>query len=131
MGVRHPHPDTRIRWISPNGDLGSSATAMAIGDLSSGFGSALAPTSSGSGGGGGRFSGAGGGGGGGGFGYLETVSNLFLDVPGLVFRVTPGLLSLTLSLHRLVVGELSSLLLDLTLDLIAVRHVNPFLWSER
>ena len=56
-----------IYWISPNGDLGSGATSMSIGDLSSGFGSALAPPSSGSGGGGGGFSG-GGGGGGGGFG---------------------------------------------------------------
>jgi uncharacterized membrane protein len=48
-----------IYWISPNGDLGSGATSMGIGDLASGFGSALAPPSSGSGGGGG-----GGGGGG-------------------------------------------------------------------
>ena len=52
-----------IYWISPNGDLGSGATSMSIGDLSSGFGSALAPPSSGSGGGGGGFSGGGGGGG--------------------------------------------------------------------
>ena len=44
--------------------LGSGASAMSIGDLASGFGSALAP-SSGSGGGGGGFSGGGGGGGGG------------------------------------------------------------------
>jgi uncharacterized membrane protein len=51
-----------IYWISPNGDLGSGASAMSIGDLSSGFGSALAPPSSGSGGGGGGFSGGGGGG---------------------------------------------------------------------
>src|SRR5215211_3961797 len=57
-----------IYWISPNGDLGSGASSMSIGDLSSGFGSALAPPSSGSGGGGGGFSGGGGGGGGGGFG---------------------------------------------------------------
>ena len=42
-----------IYWISPNGDLGSGASAMSIGDLSSGFGSALAPPSSGGGGGGG------------------------------------------------------------------------------
>jgi uncharacterized membrane protein len=57
-----------VYWISPNGDLGSGATSMSIGDLSSGFGSALAPPSSGSGGGGGGFSGSGGGGGGGGGG---------------------------------------------------------------
>ncbi len=49
-----------IYWISPGGDLGSGATSMSIGDLSSGFGSALAPPSSGSGGGGGGFSGGGG-----------------------------------------------------------------------
>ena len=35
-----------IYWISPHGDLGSGASALAIGDLSSGFGSALAPPSS-------------------------------------------------------------------------------------
>src|SRR4029453_2416751 len=52
-----------IYWISPNGDLGSGASSMSIGDLSSGFGDALAPPSSGSGGGGGGFSGGGGGGG--------------------------------------------------------------------
>jgi uncharacterized membrane protein len=57
-----------VYWISPNGDLGSGATSMSIGDLSSGFGSALSPPSSGSGGGGGGFSGSGGGGGGGGGG---------------------------------------------------------------
>ena len=50
-----------IYWISPHGDLGSGASALAIGDLSSGFGSALAPpSSSGSGGSGGGFSGGGG-----------------------------------------------------------------------
>jgi uncharacterized membrane protein len=60
-----------IYWISGNNDLGSGASAMSIGDLASGFGSALAPPSSGSGGGGGGFSGGGagrGGGGGGGCG---------------------------------------------------------------
>ena len=41
-----------IYWISPTGDLGSGASALAISDLSAGFGSALAPPSSGSGGGG-------------------------------------------------------------------------------
>ena len=41
-----------IYWISGTGDLGSGASAMSIGDLASGFGSALAPPSSGSGGGG-------------------------------------------------------------------------------
>ena len=34
-----------IYWISPHGDLGSGASSLAIGDLSSGFGSALAPPS--------------------------------------------------------------------------------------
>ena len=47
-----------IYWISPGGELGGGASSMAIGDLASGFGSALAPPSSGSGGGGGGFSGA-------------------------------------------------------------------------
>ncbi|HVM17860.1 MAG TPA: DUF2207 domain-containing protein, partial [Gaiellaceae bacterium] len=46
------HEASTIYWISPHGDLGSGASALAIGDLSSGFGSALAPPSSGSGGGG-------------------------------------------------------------------------------
>ena len=55
-----------IYWISNGGGLGSGASSMGIGDLASGFGSALAPPSSGSGGGGGGFSGGGGGGGGGG-----------------------------------------------------------------
>ena len=55
-----------IYWISGTGDLGSGASAMSIGDLASGFGSALAPPSSGSGGGGGGFSGGGGSFGGGG-----------------------------------------------------------------
>ena len=57
-----------IYWISPNGDLGSGPSALGIGDLSAGFGSALAPPGSGSGGGGGGFSGGAGGGGGGGGG---------------------------------------------------------------
>ena len=52
-----------VYWISGYGDLGGGASAMSIGDLASGFGSALAPPSSGSGGGGGGFSGGGGGGG--------------------------------------------------------------------
>jgi uncharacterized membrane protein len=58
-----------IYWISSSSDLGSGATSLGIGDLSSGFGSALTPpSSSGAGGGGGGFSGGGGGfsGGGGG-----------------------------------------------------------------
>ncbi len=55
-----------IYWISPHSDLGSGASALAIGDLSSGFGRALTPPSSGGGGGG--FSGGGGFGGGGGGG---------------------------------------------------------------
>jgi len=55
-----------LYWISGQGNLGSGASAMSIGDLASGFGSALAPPSSGSGGFGGGFSGGGGGGGGGG-----------------------------------------------------------------
>jgi uncharacterized membrane protein len=50
-----------IYWISGQGNLGSGASAMSIGDLASGFGSALAPPSSGSGGFGGGFSGGGGG----------------------------------------------------------------------
>ena len=50
-----------IYWISNGGGLGNGATSMGIGDLASGFGSALAPPSSGSGGGGGGFSGGGGG----------------------------------------------------------------------
>jgi uncharacterized membrane protein len=59
------HDRSTIYWISPNGDLGSGASALAIGDLSSGFGSALAPPSSGAGG---SFGGGGGGRGGGGGG---------------------------------------------------------------
>ena len=59
------HQASNIYWISPTGDLGSGPSALGIGDLSSGFGSALAPPSSGSGGFGGGFSGGGGGGGGG------------------------------------------------------------------
>ena len=55
-----------VYWISGQGNLGSGASALSIGDLASGFGSALAPPSSGSGGFGGGFSGGGGGGGGGG-----------------------------------------------------------------
>ncbi|HZO61354.1 MAG TPA: DUF2207 domain-containing protein, partial [Gaiellaceae bacterium] len=55
------HDRSSIYWITPYGDLGSGATALGIGDLSAGFGSALTPpSSSGSGGG---FSGGGGGGG--------------------------------------------------------------------
>ncbi len=42
-----------IYWISNGGGLGTGASSMGIGDLASGFGSALAPPSSGSGGGGG------------------------------------------------------------------------------
>ncbi len=45
------HPASTVFWISPTGDLGSGPTALGIGDLSAGFGSALAPPSSGSGGG--------------------------------------------------------------------------------
>jgi uncharacterized membrane protein len=55
-----------LYWVGPHGDLGSGPTSLGIGDLASGFGSALAPPSSGSGGFGGGFSGGGGGGGGGG-----------------------------------------------------------------
>ena len=65
------HEASSIYWISSWGDLGSGATSLSIGDLASGFGSALAPPNSGSGGFGGGFSGGGGGGdggGGGGFG---------------------------------------------------------------
>jgi len=65
------HQASSIYWISPTGDLGSGPSALGISDLSSGFGSALAPPSSGSGGFGGGFSGGGGGGfsgGGGSFG---------------------------------------------------------------
>ncbi|HEU5211327.1 MAG TPA: DUF2207 domain-containing protein, partial [Gaiellaceae bacterium] len=56
------HHASTIYWISPTGDLGGGPTALGISDLSSGFGSALAPPGSGSGGGGGGFSGGGGGG---------------------------------------------------------------------
>ena len=45
------HDRSSIYWISPHGDLGSGPSALAIGDLSSGFGSALSPPSSGGGGG--------------------------------------------------------------------------------
>ena len=62
------HERSTVYWISPTGDLGSGPSALGISDLSSGFGSALAPPSSGSGGGGGGFSGGGGRGGGGGGG---------------------------------------------------------------
>jgi uncharacterized membrane protein len=62
------HQASSIYWISPTGDLGSGPSALGIGDLSSGFGSALAPPSSGSHGFGGGFSGGGGFGGGGGGG---------------------------------------------------------------
>jgi uncharacterized membrane protein len=54
------HEASSIYWISGNGDLGSGATALSIGDLASGFGSALAPPNSGGSGGGGGFSGGGG-----------------------------------------------------------------------
>ena len=57
------HNQSTLYWITPTGDLGSGPTALAIGDLSSGFGSALAPPASSGGGGG--FSGGGGGAGGG------------------------------------------------------------------
>jgi hypothetical protein len=56
------HDQSSIYWISPSPDLGSGASALAIGDLASGFGSALSPPGSSGGG----FSGGGGGGGGGG-----------------------------------------------------------------
>ena len=56
------HQTSSVYWISSGGDLGSGATSLSIGDLASGFGSALAPPNSGSGGGGGGFSGGGGGG---------------------------------------------------------------------
>src|SRR5262245_4021405 len=49
-----------IYWISHGGNLGSGPTSLAIGDLASGFGSALAPPSSGSSGGGGGLSAGGG-----------------------------------------------------------------------
>ena len=62
------HDQSSIYWISPSSDLGSGPSALGISDLSSGFGSALAPPSSGSGGSGGGFSGGGGSGGGGGGG---------------------------------------------------------------
>jgi uncharacterized membrane protein len=62
------HNQSTIFWISPTGDLGSGPSALAIGDLSSGFGSALTPPSSSSSGFGGGFSGGSGGGGGGGGG---------------------------------------------------------------
>ena len=58
------HDASTIYWISPGGDLGSGAASLSIGDLASGFGSALAPPNSGGSGGGGGFSGGGGGGGG-------------------------------------------------------------------
>ena len=51
------HQASSIYWISSSGDLGSGATSLSIGDLSSGFGDALAPPNSGAGGGGGGFSG--------------------------------------------------------------------------
>jgi uncharacterized membrane protein len=60
------HNQSSLYWITPTGDLGSGPTALAIGDLSSGFGSALAPPASSGGGGGFSGGGAGGGGGGGG-----------------------------------------------------------------
>src|SRR6185503_4432585 len=60
------HQASSIYWISPTGDLGSGPSALGIGDLCSGCGSALAPTGWGWGGGGGWCAGGGGGGGGGG-----------------------------------------------------------------
>ena len=48
---------SNLYWIGPHGDLASGPTSLGIGDLASGFGSALAPPSSGSGGFGGGFSG--------------------------------------------------------------------------
>ncbi|MFP5298089.1 MAG: DUF2207 family protein [Actinomycetota bacterium] len=54
-----------VFWISPDGNLGSGASAFAIGDISSAVASAAAPSASGGGGG---FSGGGGGGFGGGGG---------------------------------------------------------------
>lgn len=63
------HDQSSIYWITPvGGNLGSGPTALAISDLSSGFGSALTPPSSSSSGFGGGFSGGGGGGSGGGGG---------------------------------------------------------------
>src|SRR6185295_8553419 len=41
------HEASTIYWISPGGDLGSGASSLSIGDLSSGFGSALAAPKSG------------------------------------------------------------------------------------
>ncbi|HET9460932.1 MAG TPA: DUF2207 domain-containing protein [Gaiellaceae bacterium] len=58
------HDASSIYWITPGSDLGSGPSSLSIGDLASGFGSALAPPNSGAGGGGGGFSGGGGGGGG-------------------------------------------------------------------
>ena len=49
------HEASSIYWISSWGDLGSGPTSLSIGDLASGFGSALAPPNSGSGGFGGGF----------------------------------------------------------------------------
>ena len=37
------HEASSIYWISANGDLGSGATSLSVGDLASGFGNALAP----------------------------------------------------------------------------------------
>jgi uncharacterized membrane protein len=63
------HDQSSIYWITPlGGNLGSGPTALAISDLSSGFGSVLTPPSSSSSGFGGGFSGGGGGGSGGGGG---------------------------------------------------------------
>jgi uncharacterized membrane protein len=63
------HDQSSIYWIVPvGGNLGSGPSALAIGDLSSGFGSALTPPSSSGSGFGGGFSGGGGGGSGGGGG---------------------------------------------------------------
>jgi uncharacterized membrane protein len=66
---RELHDRSSIYWITPmGGNLGSGPTALAISDLSAGFGSALTPPSSSRSGFGGGFSGGGGGGSGGGGG---------------------------------------------------------------
>ncbi len=57
-----------LYWIGTGNQFGGTATALAISDLNSGFGSALSPPSSSGSGGGGGFGGGGGGGFGGGGG---------------------------------------------------------------
>jgi uncharacterized membrane protein len=57
-----------LYWIGSGNQFGAGATALAISDLNSGFGSALSPPSSSGSGGGGGFGGGGGGGFGGGGG---------------------------------------------------------------